>query len=68
MIGTNLVFSGIRGFPSGAYYVLTATNLALPLAQWRRIATNYFDAAGNYSVTNSIAIVIDHQFYRLQQN
>ncbi len=64
--GTNLVLSGVSGSLSGSYYVLTTTNLALPLAQWQRIATNNFDAAGNFSFTNTIPAGIFDRFYRLQ--
>ena len=52
--GGNLVFSGTNGPASGAYYVLTSTNLSLPLSNWTVLSTNSFDASGNFSVTNPI--------------
>jgi hypothetical protein len=64
--GTNLVCGGVSGYANGAYYVLGTTNLALPLAQWQRINTNYFDSAGNFTFSNLISFGVDHKFYRLQ--
>jgi len=64
--GTNLVFGGTSGSANGTYYVLMTTNVALPLAQWQRIATNNFDASGNFFVTNAISTGRFGRFYRLQ--
>lgn len=49
----NVVISGSNGVADGSYYVLTTTNLALPLADWTRIATNTFDGSGDFSFTNT---------------
>jgi hypothetical protein len=64
--GGNLVLSGSGGLPNRTYYVLTATNMALPLDQWLRIATNQFDAAGDFQFTNSPALNASQQFFLLQ--
>ncbi|HEX5220665.1 MAG TPA: autotransporter-associated beta strand repeat-containing protein, partial [Verrucomicrobiae bacterium] len=50
----NLILSGDGGTPTGSYYVLTATNVTLPSASWSRVATNQFDAAGRFNLTNPI--------------
>jgi hypothetical protein len=50
--GGNLVFSGTSGVPGWTYYVLASTNMASPLSQWQRIATNPFDGNGNFNFTN----------------
>jgi hypothetical protein len=52
--GTNVVISGNNGVASGHYQVLTSTNLALPLSNWVVLATNTFDAGGNFIFTNAI--------------
>jgi autotransporter-associated beta strand protein len=52
--GGNLIFSGTNGPLNGTYYVLTSTNLALPLTSWTRLSTNTFSATGTFSVTNPI--------------
>jgi autotransporter-associated beta strand protein len=54
--GGNLVFSGTNGPENGAYYVLTSTNLALPLSNWTSIATNTFSPTGAFSVTNAVSV------------
>jgi rhamnogalacturonan endolyase len=62
----NLVFSGTGGTASQRYYLMTSTNLALPRAQWTPIATNYFDAAGDFAITNAINPNAAQSFYLLQ--
>ena len=41
--------------PGWPYCVLASTNLALPASQWLSVATNSFDANGNFDFTNSVA-------------
>ncbi len=43
-----------HGTNNGPYYVLSSTNVALPLSNWTRLQTNSFDANGNFSFTNTI--------------
>jgi hypothetical protein len=63
--GTNLVFAGGGGPAGGTNYLVSATDLSLPLAQWSRTATNKFDLSGNYAITNAIAAGVPVQFYRI---
>ena len=64
--GNNIVISGTGGAPGGTYYVLTSTNVALPLADWTRVTTNLFDGAGNFSATNAVDPNAPQRFYLLQ--
>lgn len=64
--GANLIFSGAGGGSNGVYYVLASTNLAAPLGQWRRLATNSFDGHGNFIFTNRLNSGGGQQFYQLQ--
>ncbi len=64
--GGNLIFSGTNGTAGATYYVLTSTNVATPLAEWTRVATNVFGAGGSFSVTNAIVPSEPHRFYLLQ--
>jgi rhamnogalacturonan endolyase len=64
IIGGNLVLSGSGGVNGWPYYVLASTNLTT--AQWTSVATNQFDAAGNFTVTNAINPNFPQTFYRLQ--
>lgn len=52
--GANMIFNGTNGPDGGIYYVLTSTNVALPLSQWTPVATNTFSPTGTFSVTNAI--------------
>ena len=62
--GGNLILSGTGGIPGNQYRILTATNLALPLASWTPVATNAFAPDGSYSYTNS-SLTNAASFFRL---
>jgi fibronectin-binding autotransporter adhesin len=64
--GTNLVFSGSNGMAAGNYYVLTSTNIGLPLTNWTPIATNAFDGSGNFKFTNNISPLVPSRFFLLR--
>ena len=63
--GGNLVYSGATGFAGDTYYLLTSTNLALPISSWETIATNTFSSTGPFTVTNAVANNPPQSFYRL---
>lgn len=65
--GTNIVVSGSGGSANGTYYVLTATNLMTPLANWAVWSTNSYDSSGNFVVTNPITVGTPARFYLIQQ-
>jgi hypothetical protein len=64
--GTNLVLSGTGGIPGNNFYVLSSTNLVLPLNLWQRVATNSFDSNGNFSFITPFTSGASQAFYRLQ--
>lgn len=64
--GSNVVVSGRNGSPGGTYYVLSSTNITLPLAQWTREATNQFDDAGSCTYTNAMNPDQASKFFLLQ--
>ena len=47
------IVSGTNGAPDWTYFVLSSTNVALPVANWQVIATNQFDGGGNFVFTNA---------------
>jgi len=61
-----LIISGSGGVTNGTYYVLASTNLTAALASWQRVATNQFDASGNFIFTNAIGSGPSQQFYLIQ--
>jgi fibronectin-binding autotransporter adhesin len=63
LVGGNFVMSGSNGPPSGTYYVVATTNVALPLASWTPVATNTFDSNGAFIFTASTSK--PGQFFRL---
>ncbi len=62
----NVIFSGTGGPTNVPYYVLSATNLALPRTNWPRLATNQFSGSGGFSFTNSVNGNNPQTFYLLQ--
>lgn len=60
-----MVIRGSGGVTNGTYILLTSTNVTLPLSQWSLVATNPFDASGNFIFTNVPAADAPQQFYRL---
>jgi autotransporter-associated beta strand protein len=64
--GGNMALSGYGGPANGTYYILTSTNLVTPLTNWTRLLTNQFDAAGDFTFTNTINISNAQNFYLLQ--
>jgi autotransporter-associated beta strand protein len=64
--GTNLVFTGSGGTSNGTFYVLSSTNMSLPLTNWTRLLTNQFDASGNFGITNPVDSSLLQSFYLLQ--
>ena len=50
--GKNLNISALGGVAYDPCYLLTSTNIAQPLANWTRLATNQFDADGTVNFTN----------------
>ena len=65
LAGDMTVVSGFGGPCNGLYHVRSSTNLSVPLDQWRAIATNQFDAVGNFSFTNDVNPAIPQEFLRL---
>jgi fibronectin-binding autotransporter adhesin len=66
--GTDLTISGLNGIPGSDFYLLTSTNVALPLSQWTSIATNNFGGGGNFQFTFSAVVdpAATQQFFLLQ--
>jgi hypothetical protein len=64
--GGSFILSGAGGTNNGTYFVLTSSNLLVPLAQWQCIATNQFDNAGDFIFTNTVPTNTPQLFYILQ--
>jgi hypothetical protein len=47
----------------GAYYLLTMSNLLVPLSLWTSIAANHFDSTGHFIFTNAAQTNAAQQFY-----
>jgi glucose/arabinose dehydrogenase len=52
---TNLIAGGAGGKFGGTYTLLSASDLTLPSSSWTPLATNTFDALGNFYFTNPIS-------------
>jgi rhamnogalacturonan endolyase len=61
-----LVFEGSAGTADASFYLLGATNLSTPMANWTRLLTNQFDNNGNFEFTNAWPTNAAQNFFRLQ--
>ena len=57
---------GTDSVPFTTGYLLTSTNLRVPVSQWQSIATNWCDARGNLIFTNNIDTNSNQRFYILE--
>jgi hypothetical protein len=60
------IFSITNGQASNSFYVVSSTNVALPLSLWTPVFTNKFDANGNSLYTNPPGPAYPPQFYLLK--
>jgi pectate lyase len=60
-----LVLRGTNGVAGGVYQVLSSPGLAAPMTNWPPVATNRFDANGNFDSTNPASPADAQRFYRL---
>ena len=69
MIDRNgLVLSGTNGTPNAAYQVIGSTSLDLPLGHWFALASNTFDASGNFACTNPVYIMGASGHFRISND
>ncbi|HSU52789.1 MAG TPA: glycosyl hydrolase 115 family protein [Candidatus Dormibacteraeota bacterium] len=61
--GGNLALTGAGGAGNGVYYLLSATNVAMPFNTWSVIATNNFDISGAFSLSVPLAAASPQRFY-----
>ena len=64
--GGTIVLTGGNGPAYGSYIVLASTNVTVPLANWTRLATNYFDGIGNFNFASEVDANVPQRFYLLQ--
>jgi hypothetical protein len=62
----NVILGGDSGPTNRMYYVVSSTNVMLPLAKWSNLATNQFDAAGQFLGTNVFDSSSPQRFYQLK--
>jgi len=65
LVGSDLVLSAINGVPNSAVTVVSATDVALPMASWTSVATTTFDGAGALTVNIPVDVNTPQRFYRL---
>lgn len=66
LAGTNAVFSGTNGQLGGICFLLTATNIATPVNQWKTVATNILGGdAFTFTATNAVNASSPQKFFLL---
>ena len=66
MVAGNAILRGTGGTNGGAFHLLGGGALAEPASNWLVLATNYFDAGGNFTLTNPIPPGVDPGFFRVR--
>jgi len=66
LTGPNLILTGANGLAGAGYYLLSSTNVALPLAGWTHELNGTFDGSGHFNITNAAAPGAPDKFYILQ--
>jgi hypothetical protein len=64
--GSQLVLTGTGGIPGAECYLLSSTSLVLPQTEWAVLATNVFDAGGNFIFTNVLTADFPQRFFQLR--
>jgi hypothetical protein len=66
--GANLTLNGTGPTAGATFYVLGSTNVATPIDQWKRVATNTLGSGGAFSITltNAVNASIPEQFYLIE--
>ncbi len=65
---SGLILAGGGGIAGQNYSILVSSNLTSPRGQWRRIATNVFDANGNFTFTNAPNSAAPQSFFIISPN
>jgi hypothetical protein len=66
LIPGNIVLSGIGGSNNAVYQLLANADLTTPSTSWPAVATNNFDASGNFNTTNPLLTGVPAQFFRVK--
>ncbi len=64
--GNGLAMTGSGGAANGTYYILTSTDVTVPMNLWTPLLTNQFDSNGNFNFTNLMNTNLPQSFYILQ--
>ena len=68
LTGTTLRINGTNGVTGDTLYVLTSTNLALPLSQWKTNMTGTFSPGGSFNLTNTVDTSAPQSYYLIKYN
>ncbi|HUA66746.1 MAG TPA: hypothetical protein VME24_12925 [Alphaproteobacteria bacterium] len=63
--GTHFIMTGTNGTAGATFYILSTTNLAVPLANWTRVTTGTFTGS-NFAITNVVSPREPVKFYSLE--
>ena len=65
--GTKVIFTGTGGAPNGSFSVVASTNVTDAIATWSTVQTGlFFDASGNFRVTNAVTPAERQEFFRVR--
>jgi hypothetical protein len=66
--GTNVILTGTNAQANAIYYLLSSTNLLVPVSQWKPVGTNITTAANLFNFTNNAVNANNPQQFYLLSN
>jgi hypothetical protein len=66
--GSNVILTGTNAQANAIYYLLTSTNLLVPVSQWKPVGTNITTAANLFNFTNNAVNTNNPQQFFLLSN
>ena len=63
--GASVILQVVDGAPGVTNFLLSSTNINLPVTNWGRVGTNIFDLSGNEVFTNGMGTAPAQQFYSI---
>lgn len=64
--GLSMILSGTNGVAGAPYYLLSTTNVLMPISNWTRLLTNTYGPGGSFSNSVPIDPAEDARFFLLQ--
>jgi len=63
LVNGSLNLTGANGADNATFYILTSTNAAAPLSQWKPVSTNSYNGSGTFNLSLPLTNAAPQNFY-----